>query len=336
VTASAPSAAPRSPRPRAAPPLAVEEIGSFHVGGRSVSLRGLPTREVVFTAGAPALLADGTGDFEVEQMYVQYVRLAEPRARYPLLLMHGGGLTGVTYETTPDGRPGWQMFFLRQGHSVYTADAVERGRASGARVPEIWPAEPEFRTKKEACELFSIGTYDADPARRTTHAGQRFPVGAFDQFMKQAVPRWTINDVATQAAYDALVRRIGPCVIVTHSQGGNFAFHAALNAPDMVRAVIAVEPSGAPGPAIDAARVKGVPHLWVWGDNLDTFPFWGSVVPAGVRYRDAIVAAGGCADWLDLPRAGVRGNTHMVMMDDNSDEVAQRLQDWMAAHGLMT
>jgi hypothetical protein len=136
-------------------PLAVDEVGSFHVGGRSVSLSGLPKREAVFTAGAPPIVVDPNGDFEVEQMYVQYVKLAEPRAKYPLLLMHGGGLTGVTYETTPDGRPGWQMFFLRQGHTVYTGDAVERGRASWARFPEVWKGEPVFRTKKEAWELSS-------------------------------------------------------------------------------------------------------------------------------------------------------------------------------------
>jgi pimeloyl-ACP methyl ester carboxylesterase len=317
-------------------PLAVEEIGSFHVGGRSVTLDGLPTREVILTAGAPAFVVDPNGDFEVEQMYVQYVKLGAPRARYPLLLMHGGGLTGVTWETTPDGRPGWQMFFLRQGHTVYVGDAVERGRASWARHPEVWTGEPIFRTKKEAWELFRIGVYDRDPARRTTHAGQRFPVAAFDQLMKQSVPRWATNDRATQAAYDALVQRIGPCVVIAHSQGGNFALNAALHAPDTVKAVVAVEPSGAPDPATaDVTRVAGVPHAWIWGDNLDTFALWARLLPASLRYREALVRAGGVADWIELPRLGVRGNTHMMMMDDNSDDVARRLQDWMSAHGLM-
>lgn len=96
----------------------VAEIGSFHIGGRSVTLSGLPKREIVYTAGAQPTAVDPNGDFEVEQMYVQYVRLASPRAKYPLLMWHGGGLTGVPWETTPDGRPGWQMFFLRAGHDV--------------------------------------------------------------------------------------------------------------------------------------------------------------------------------------------------------------------------
>ena len=59
-------------------------------------------------------------------------RLSSPRAKYPLLLIHGGGLTGVTWETKPDGQPGWQMFFLKAGHDVYVGDGMERGRATWA------------------------------------------------------------------------------------------------------------------------------------------------------------------------------------------------------------
>jgi hypothetical protein len=32
---------------------------------------------------------------------------------------------------------------------------------------------------------------------------------------------------------------------------------------------------------------------------------------------------------------GVAGNTHMLMMDKNSDQVAQMIQKWMADRGLM-
>ena len=82
-------------------PLAVAEIGSFHVGGRPAVLSGLPVREVVLSAGAPTHTVDLNGELEVEQMYAQYVKLAHPKARYPLLLVHGGGLTGVEKETLP-------------------------------------------------------------------------------------------------------------------------------------------------------------------------------------------------------------------------------------------
>jgi uncharacterized protein (UPF0261 family) len=63
----------------------VKEVGSFHVGGRTAALSG--------------------SEFAVEQMYVQFVKLARPKAKVPILLWHGGSLTGVTWETKPDGKP---------------------------------------------------------------------------------------------------------------------------------------------------------------------------------------------------------------------------------------
>jgi pimeloyl-ACP methyl ester carboxylesterase len=313
----------------------VKEVGSFHIGGRTATLTGLPSREVTFTAGAPATLVDPNGEFEVEQMYVQYVKLAQPKGKVPVLLWHGGGLTGVTWETKPDGKPGWQQFFLNAGYDTYVSDAVERGRASWARYPEIYQGEPLFRTKKEAWELFRIGPSYAVGGKREIFEGQQFPIEAFDQFMKQGVPRWATNDAATQRAYDAFVQKVCPCIVVVHSQGGNFGFNAALNAPDKIKALVAVEPSGAPDPAkVDVTKLKGVPHLIVWGDNLDKHAFWQKLLVPTRRYRDALVAAGVTADVLDLPAAGIKGNTHMLMMDRNSDQVAGMVNDWLAKRGV--
>lgn len=143
--------------------LEVAEIGSFHVGGRPVSLTGLPKREFSSTVGMAPYVVDPNGDFEVEQMYAQFVQLVSPLAKYPLLLVHGGGLTGVTWETKPDGRAGWQMFFLQQGWDVYVSDAVERGRSSWARYPEIWKSEPLFRTKKRRGSCSASGPTTSIP-----------------------------------------------------------------------------------------------------------------------------------------------------------------------------
>lgn len=315
----------------------IKEVGSFHIGGRTVTLSGLPKREIVFSPGSPPTTVDPNGEFAVEQMYVQYVLQTAPKARYPLLMWHGGGLTGVTWETKPDGQPGWQSFFINAGHDVYVSDAVERGRASWARYPEVFKTEPFFRTAAEAWTLFRFGpAWDPDPAKRTAYPGEQFPVDALGQFMKQGVPRWSTNDAATQAAYDALVQKVCPCVIMTHSQGGNFGFTAALHAPDKVRALISIEPSSAPDPATaPIAPLKSVPHLVVYGDYLGGSPFWQRILQVTARYREALAAQGGVADLIDLPAQGIRGNTHMMMMDRNSDQIAGLVQDWMARQGLM-
>jgi pimeloyl-ACP methyl ester carboxylesterase len=319
----------------AASALDVAEIGSFHVGGREVALSGLAQQEIVFSAGAPPIKVDPNGQYEVEQMYAQYVKLANPKARQPLLLVHGGGLSGVTYETKPDGKPGWQNFFLNAGHDVYVSDAVERGRASWARYPEIYKTEPMFRPKREAWELFRIGP-DGSYAKRASFDGTQFPLDAFDQFAKQGVPRWVTNDAVTVAAYEAYFRKVCPCVVLAHSQGGNLVISAALRVPDLIKGLVMVETSGAPDPEkTDIAPLRAVPHLFVWGDHLQDYPFWQRVTGNIAKYRDALRAAGGSADWVALPEIGIKGNTHMMMMDHNSDQVAGVIQDWMNKHNLM-
>ncbi len=320
--------------------LHVKEVGSFHLGGRQVTLDGLPVKDVVYSPGMAPVTVDPNGDFHTGQMYVQYVTLAAPKAKYPLLLWHGGGLSGVTWETKPDGQPGWQQFFLAAGHDVYVPDAVERGRASWSRTPEIFEGAPNFRSKQDAWVLFRIGpdgSYARDPDQRMAHPGQRFPVAAFDAFARQFVPRWTTNDAATQAAYNALVDKVGPCVVMVHSQSGNFGFNAALAHPDKVKAIIAIEPSGAPqsdNPVL--ATLTGVPHLFVWGDFIDAHTIWkDNIVKAPKAYAEALQKLGTAVEVLDLPKAGIAGNSHMLMMDSNSDQIADRIQAWMVKSGLM-
>lgn len=117
--------------------VCVKEIGSFHIGGRMVSLEDLPVYKAVMAKNAPPRKVDPNGDFWSEQMYVHYTKLVELKAKYPLCLWHGGGLTGACWETRPDGSESWQMYFLKAGHDVYISDAVERGRASWSRYPDI-------------------------------------------------------------------------------------------------------------------------------------------------------------------------------------------------------
>ena len=139
----------------AAEPIALRDMGSFHVGGRLVEISGKPVKEVVFTQGGVPAKIDPNGTYQVEQMYVQYFLPANEKGAYPLLMWHGGGLTGVTYETTPDGREGWLNYFLRKGWSVYNSDAVERGRAGWAQYPDIFKGEPVFLTTSQPVRAVS-------------------------------------------------------------------------------------------------------------------------------------------------------------------------------------
>ena len=65
--------------------------------------------------------------------YLKAVQAANTDEALAVVFMHGGGLSGSMWETTPDGRPGWSRLFLEAGHPVYVIDGVERGRAGWCR-----------------------------------------------------------------------------------------------------------------------------------------------------------------------------------------------------------
>jgi pimeloyl-ACP methyl ester carboxylesterase len=281
-------------------PISLRDIGSFHVGGRLVEITGKPIKEVTFTpAGAPARF-DPNGTYQVKQMYVQYFLLAKERGAYPLLLWHGGGLTGVTYETTPDGREGWLNYFLRKGFAVYNSAAVERGRAGWAQYPDIFKGEAVYLTTSNPFERFRIGdrpaSYDRDPAKRRLMPGSQFPNEGYDNFGTQNVPRWTTTVDATIAAYIVEIDRVGPCIILFHSQAGTFGFKVAQARPDKVKALIAIEPAGV-GDLAKVDVLKNIPTLFIYGDYIERDSRWPKIRATGVAFAEATKAAGG------LPKA---------------------------------
>jgi hypothetical protein len=73
----------------------------------------------------------------------------------------------------------------------------------------------------------------------------------------------------------------------------------------------------------------------VWGDYLDKQDLWIRLVPNLDAFAKDLRAKGGKVDWVELPKLGITGNTHMFMMDTNSDQVASLVQDWMTKNGLM-
>jgi pimeloyl-ACP methyl ester carboxylesterase len=256
-------------------------------------------------------------------MYVQYFIPARQKGKYPLLLWHGAWLTGATYETTPDGREGWLNYFVKHGWSTYLSDAVERGRAGWAMYPDVYTSEPIFLTKENAFERFRIGRGPSN----------QFPVEALDQFAKQAVPRWTTNNAATIAAYVALVDKVCPCVVLVHSQSGLFGATVAEMRPEKIAGLIMVEPSNG-SDLNQAAKLKNTPVLAIYGDFIDQDPRWSQIRQIGLTYFDAVRAAGGSVDVVDLPKTGIKGNSHMIMMDKNSDQVAGVIQRWLESKHL--
>ena len=99
--------------------LELEDEGGFFVNARKVQ-SAYPGASLATGPAAP-------GSITINQMYVHYRIPAGPKG-VPLVLVHGSNHTGMTYETTPDGREGWATWFVRQGHPVYVVDHSGRGR----------------------------------------------------------------------------------------------------------------------------------------------------------------------------------------------------------------
>ncbi|HEY7245720.1 MAG TPA: alpha/beta hydrolase [Xanthobacteraceae bacterium] len=221
-------------------PLAIARQGYFFVGGKiDRTLEGAPT---------------------VGQMYVEF-QIPEKREQpYPVVMIHGGGQTGTNFTGTPDGREGWAQFFLRRGYAVYVVDQVARGRAAhwaqvhGAMTPpRISFVEDRFVAPERAKLWPQAHLHTQWPG-----AGEPGdPV--FDQFYASQVP--SIADFAKQQELNrdagvALLDRIGPAILLTHSQSGAFGWPIADSRPKLVKAIVAVEPSG---PPVHDIEFKGAP-----------------------------------------------------------------------------
>src|SRR5229473_1086280 len=261
----------------------------------------------------------------------------EPIALRDMGSFHVGGrvieITGVTYETTPDGRAGWLSYFIRKGWDTYISDAVERGRAGWT---DTFKGDALSLPLGDPWERFRIGppgSWNDDKAKRTTYPGAQFPIEAYAQFMKQGVPRWLTTDDQIVAAYIELVDKVCPCVVMVHSQSGTFGYRVLEARPDKVKALVAVEPTLG-GDRNKVESIKTTPILVVDGDNAKDHPRWSKIRQGGVDYAAVLRSAGGSIDVVDLPDVGIKGNSHMMMMDKNNAEIADLIQKWLLDKGL--
>jgi pimeloyl-ACP methyl ester carboxylesterase len=320
-------------------PITLATIGSFFIGGQRIVTEGAAAQDHILTANGVPVRIDPNGTNAVGHMYVQSFIQARAAWQPPLAFWHGGSMTGAVWETTPDGREGWLSHFLRQGWSAYNVDAVERGRAGWTPGHPHFAAPPILRTLEDSFAQFRLGTRPAGTGAQALAAaaypGCQFPLDAFDAFVKQVVPRWSATDALILAAYLDLLDRVGPVVVIAHSQGGAFALRAAEARPDKVAALVAIEPAqGGTAEGLARRALAGTPILLVYGDHLDRDARWPTIRARSDAYFDALRAAGGNVTVLDLPKIGLYGNSHLLMMELNNLAIAERIQHWLEAQTL--
>ncbi len=209
-------------------------------------------RQIFFVGGSYA--GPPTARVMQGQMYVESLCPDAVTQPCPLVMIHGGGQTATNWLTTPDGRPGWAPWFAEQGWHIHLVDQPGRGRSAwqpGVDAP-LKPTElafiERFFTAPAAFDLWPQARLHTQWPGHPSSGGGRAGDPVFDQFFASQVPSLprAESERAMRAAGAALLDRIGPCVLLVHSQAALFAWLIADARPGLVKAIVALEPSGPP------------------------------------------------------------------------------------------
>jgi pimeloyl-ACP methyl ester carboxylesterase len=265
----------------------------------------------------------------------------------PVIMVPGMGLTSYLYLSTPDGRDGWAQTFAKAGYPVYVFDEPNNA-ISGLEVGKFTDSDQPPRIMLWSNEItwrrWGIGPEPGVPAENT-----RFPFKHIDQLHASMTPvmgggsprggagggrfgrrgrgSHDAGDVANPKV-DVLVElleKVGPATLVLHSASGSTGFEAIRRKLDLVTAIVAVEVTGSPTDADDIKQhFAKTQFIGVYGDNFDLRPMAGRL-EASQEMADALNAAGGKGEVIWLPKIGIKGNSHLLMQDNNNHQIAQMI-----------
>lgn len=241
------------------------------------------------------------GDHGYAQYYIPY-----NSRQYPLIMWHGIGQSGKSFESTPDGREGFMQILTRRDWPVYIIDQPRRGRAGYTQARAGDPGiVPTTARESQVWDAFRNGVW-TPPKAATLFPGVQFPPNAvaIDQFFRQQTPDtgeepWTPEHrMFLGKTMAELIKQTGPAILVTHSNSGQYGWYAAIASdPGMVKAIVAYEPGAftfpenEPPAAVparadmvatvmeprlvsmeDFLKLTRIPILVVYGDNISPEP----------------------------------------------------------------
>jgi pimeloyl-ACP methyl ester carboxylesterase len=204
--------------------------------------------------------------YMVGQMYAEYMIPAKKLHPYPVVMVHGGTMSGTNYTGTPDGREGWAQDFARAGYAVYVVDQVGKGRS---------PYYPDEYGPNEQTEMANNqGRYVAQEKFNSwpqAHLHTQWPGGntlddpSVQQLVSSQIPsikNFHRQQELNSAALIALVDKIGPAILLVHSQAGAFVWPVADARPNLVKGILAIEPNG---PPVHDVQFTGAPDWFKYG-----------------------------------------------------------------------
>ena len=331
-------------------PVTLADQGSFAAGGKVITAPGK------FNVNADPK-AMGGQTLHGDHAYVFYQKPAKAR-KNALVFLHGYGQSAKTWESTPDGRDGFQNIFLEKGYSTYLMDEPRRGRAGRSTVPVTITATPDDQLW---FDNFRMGQWpEIYPNAAIPHTQEYL-----DQFFRTMTPDTGSFDPQLVAdGVTATFEKAGDGVLITHSAGGGPGWLAAAQSPH-VKGVIALEPGTFPFPEGEVPPVEATTSPWpakgmavsqedfqkllkipmvvYFGDNITGgdkplanwgFDNWRVRLNLARKWEQVMKKYGGDAQVILLPEKGIKGNTHFMMSDLNNGQVADEMERWMKEKGL--
>jgi hypothetical protein len=199
---------------------------------------------------------------------------------------------------------------------------VRLGKTPADKAPPIFAAGHEA-----AWAIFRFGAEYPQ-----VHPGMRFPLQAQEEFWKQMVVDWIATLPApnpTVKALSELAKKLDGTVLISHSQSGIYPFQTAALDTRGIAGIVSIEPGTCPSATGDLKPYLGMPILILWGDYVDLSSRWSPRLKACREFAEAARKAGGRVESVVLPEIGIKGNSHMLMQDDNSLEIADWLFAWI-------
>jgi hypothetical protein len=272
------------------------------------------------------------------------------------VMWHGIGQFSKTWETTPDGREGYQNIFLRRNFSVYLIDQPRRGNAGRSSVSATINPIPD---EQQWFDVFRVGVWP------TYFGNVQFAKDSesLNQYFRSMTPSiGTIDIEVNTDAVAALFTQIGPAILVTHSHSGGMGWKTVVKS-SKIKAIVSYEPGSGflfpegevPAPIASSAgpleaigipmkdfmSLTKIPIVIYYGDNIPEKPSpnpgadgWRARLAMAKLWRDTVNKYGGDVTVIHLPEVGLKGNTHFPFSDLNNLQVADLMSKWLKDKGL--
>lgn len=322
-------------------PILIQEQGSFAVGGTMIANPGKFDQYKPTPEGQT---------FRGDHAYVFYQIPAKAR-KYPLVMWHGIGQFSKTWETTPDGREGYQNIFLRRSFGVYLIDQPRRGNAGRSTVAGTINPTPD---EQQWFGTFRVGIWP------NYFEGVQFArdSATLNQYFRAMTPNIGPIDINVNTdAISALFNKIGAGILVTHSHSGGMGWATAIKNQN-IKAIVSYEPGSGflfpegevPAPIAmaggsltafgvplnDFKKLTKIPIIIYYGDFIPAKPMdnpgqdgWRARLEMARLWRDVVNKHGGEVTVVHLPEIGIKGNTHFPFSDLNNVQIADLMSEWL-------